>query len=856
MAQSWNNCCWQLGLASSLALFGANTFFGDCALAQSDIIPDSTLGNDSSIVLPNSKGAADEVLVGGAQGGVNLFHSFQEFNVSEGRRAYFYSPSADIQNILARVTGGNPSKIMGVLGTYGKSEPNLFLINPNGIIFGPNARLDVSGSFMASTASSVFFADGNQFSANAPQTPPLLTVSVPVGLQLGDTAGDISVQQGAFLGVEPSKTLALVGGNLGLEGGYLNAEEGRIELGSLTGTSQVKLNPTDKGWALGYEDAQNQDIKLSQQAVVNASGEGSGDIQLHGRRITLTAQSGIFANSQSQNGGGISIHALELSVQDGSVVSTTTSGAGQGGNLDVTASDSVKLSGTSADGSVASGLFAQTRGSGAAGNLTIDTGQLLVQNGAAVSTDTKDMGQGGNLDVTASDSVKLSGTSADGKIFSGLFAQTKNTGAAGNLRIATRKLLVEKGAAVSSNTSGQKQGGTLDVTASESVKLSGTSADGQFPSGLYAQTEDSGAAGNLKIATGQLQVLDGAVVSASSTSGATGQGGTLDVTASESVKLSGTSADGHVSSGLYAENLGIGAAGNLTIATGQLQVLDGAVISASTSSGQGGNITLRAQNLLVLRRGSNISSTAGTANTGGDGGNITIDTPFIVAVPSEDSNITANAFKGNGGFIQITAQGVFGLERSENLTKLGDITAFSQQKPELNGIVEINTPDVKPSRGLVPLPAEPVDVTGLIAQGCSSGGGQGASEFIITGRGGLPPTPRETLSSDTVLEDWGTLALVPTEPLSTEQYYRPSSQPKEKHQLHSVKRSEESGDRQRNSLGDSAVSTHAVNRTPAPLVEAQGWMIGANSEVVLTAQAPTVTPHNPWLTPADCHGTT
>jgi large exoprotein involved in heme utilization and adhesion len=415
------------------------------------------------------------------------------------------------------------------------------------------------------------------------------------------------------------------------------------------------------------------------------------------------------------------------------------------------------------------------------------------------------------------------------------------------LRIATRKLLVQNGAAVSSNTSGQEQGGTLNVTASESIKLSGTSADGQVSSGLFAQTEDSGAAGNLKIATGQLQALDGAVVSASSTSGATGQGGTLDVTASESVKLSGTSADGRVSSGLYAENLGMGAAGNLKIATGQLQILDGAVVSASTSSGQGGNITLGAQDLLILRRGSNISSTAGTANAGGDGGNITIDTPFIVAVPTEDSNITANAFKGKGGFIKITAQGIFGLKRSENLIKLSAITAFSQQKPELNGIVEINTPNVEPSRGLVTLPTGPVDVTGLIAQRCSAGEGQAASEFIITGRGGLPPTPRETLSSDTVLEDWGTLALVPAEPLST-QRDRVSSQPDKKHQRLSGAASY--------SLGDSDVSTYPVHSTPAPLVEAQGWIIGANNEVVLTAQAPTVTHYNPWLTPGGCHRTT
>ena len=767
MAQSWNGWCYQLGLASFLALLGASTSFGDCAKAQSDIVPDNTLEEDSSVVLPNYNGAPDEVIVGGARRGANLLHSFLEFNVSEGRRAYFYSPSADIQNILARVTGGNPSKIMGVLGTYGDSQPNLFLINPNGIIFGPSARLDVSGSFVASTAKSVIFADGNQFSANGSQTPPLLRVSVPVGLQWGDSAGDISVQ-GAFLEVQLGKTLALVGGNLRVEGGYLNAYGGRIELGSVAGTSQVRLNSTDFGWALGYEDAQNQDIQLSGRAVVNVSGEGSGDIQLHGRRITLTDQSGIFANSLSQNGGGISIRALELSVQDGSVITTTTSGAGQGGNLDVIASDFVKLSGTSVDGKVASGLFAQTEDTGAAGNLRIATRQLLVQDGAVISTDTSGAGQGGTLDVTASDSVKLSGTSADGQVASGLFAQTKNTGAAGNLRIATRQLLVEKGAVVSSNTFGEERGGTLDVTASESVKLSGTSANGQ------------------------------------------------------------------VSSGLYAQNLGMGAAGNLTIATGQLVIQDGAVVSASTSSGQGGNITLRAQDLLVLRRGSNISSTAGTAGTGGDGGNITIDTPFIVAVPSEDSNITANAFEGKGGLIQITAQGVFGLERSENLTKLSDITAFSQQNPQLNGMVEINAPEVDPSRGLVPLPVAIVDVAGLIAQGCSVDvAGQAASKFIVTGRGGLPPTPRETLSNDTVLEDWGRLALAPAKPLGTDQRDRPD-----------------------NRFDGQDISAQPTDPTPAPIVEAQGWVINANGEVVLTAQAPNVTPHNPWLTAANCHGTT
>jgi filamentous hemagglutinin family protein len=129
---------------------------------------------------------------GGATRGTNLFHSFQEFNVSEGRSAYFTNP-AGIENILTRVTGTNPSNILGTLGVSG-GNANLFLINPNGIIFGPNARLDVGGSFVASTASSIKFADGTEFSAVNPSAPPLLTISVPIGLQFNGTEGDIVVQ--------------------------------------------------------------------------------------------------------------------------------------------------------------------------------------------------------------------------------------------------------------------------------------------------------------------------------------------------------------------------------------------------------------------------------------------------------------------------------------------------------------------------------------------------------------------------------------------------------------------------------------------------------------------------------------
>jgi large exoprotein involved in heme utilization and adhesion len=412
-------------------------------------------------------------------------------------------------------------------------------------------------------------------------------------------------------------------------------------------------------------------------------------------------------------------------------------------------------------------------------------------------------GRAGNLTVNASESVELIGTSLVGdRNSSSLSSSTATAKQAGDITINTGRLLIENGAEVSATTFGAGRAGNLKVTAPESVQLSGTSPDG-VPSRLLADAsnfapqlkapEVTGQGGDLTIATGKLIIRDGAVVTVSSEG--TGKAGELNVTA-RSILL---------------DNKG--------------------TLTAETTSGQGGNITLQAGDVR-LRHESYISTTAGTLGNPGNGGQITINTDTLVGL--ENSDITANAFEGNGGFIQIAAQGVFGLERREQLTGSSDITAFSEKNPELNGVVEINTPDVDPSRGIVNLPEEVVDVTGLITQGCSAGGGKadrGSSEFTVTGRGGLPPTPREALSSDTVLEDWGTLALTSVQPLRLSQH-----------------------DARENRSGSPAVSTYPTRPKPAPLVEASGWVIDAKGEVILTATAPTTTPHSPWLPPATCHG--
>jgi filamentous hemagglutinin family protein len=882
----------------------------------------------------------------------------------------FFNNGLQIQNILTRVTGNSVSNIDGLMSANGTA--NLFLLNPNGISFGVNATLNLGGSFVASTASSLVFADGTVFSAKPDtSTPPLLSISVPLGLQYGTNPGKIVVQgngQGTRLTtdlidtdfglrVQPNQTLALIGGDVSLEGATLKTAGGRIELGSVAGQGLVSLTPTNKGWTFAYQGVSTLgDIQMSQQAIVDASGLGSGDIQVWGRRIMLTGGSSIEASTLGEQPGGtlaanatesvevigtsadgqlpsalfafvypgasgkvgdMTINTNTLLVRDGAQVGDVTLGEGDGGNLTVNASQGVQVIGRSADGQNGSGLTvsSQRGSSGKAGNLTINTDTLLVRDGAAVSANTFGQGDGGNLTVNASNQVQVIGRSADGKNSSGLYASTEPgaSGNAGNLTINTGTLLVRDGAQVGAGTFDEGDGGNLTVNASNQVQVIGRSADNQYSSGLYASAElgANGKAGNLTINTGTLLVRDGAQVSAgtfaegdggnltvnasnqvqligrsadsqyasilgvSNQPGASGKagdltintgtllvrdgaavsvstfaegdGGNLIVKAEQQVQLIGTSADGRYPSALFA-NAQAGAsgkAGDLTINTDTLLVRDGATVTVSHPTGQAGNMTIEA-NSMRLNRGSLLAQTAKSSPEGGanitlkgldllrmdneslisanaldqaNGGNITIDSILIVATPptgSNGSDITANAGKGNGGAVNITTQGLYGIEFRPKLTPKNDITVSSEFG--VNGTFQLITPGVDPTRGLANLPTQVVDASNQIVQSCTPG--KAASQqnsFVVTGSGGLPPSPDEPLSLDAVWVDWGT---------------RP---PGKEHQ------------------SSPAISPKATRTTPAPLVEAQGWVINDTGEVELTADTPTTTPHSSWHRPVTCH---
>ncbi len=720
--------------------------------AFAQLTPDTTLGGESSVITPGviiNRQPADRI-DGGASRGANLFHSFLEFSLNSGQQVYFASP-AGIENIITRVTGAKASNILGTLGVDGSA--NLFLINPNGIVFGKNARLDVRGSFFASTASSLVFADGNQFSATTPQSSQLLTVSVPLGVQFGATPTPLEVQ-GSTLEVPSGKTLGLLGGEVRLQGGRVAAPSGRIELGSVAGNSVVSLQPSNNDWQLGYQGVQNfQNIQLSQGAVVDASGEGGGDIQVWARSLLLGEQS--------------SLEALTLGTQPG-------------GTININASQSVELTGTGTylndvslfltglvrPSNLRNGIFTLSYGSGAAGDVVINTPSFIARNGAFVATSTLGLGQGGDLTVNASDHVELTASA----LITG--SGLGKTGDAGDLTVNTGRFLVQDYGVLGTSTLGTGRGGDLTVNASQSVELIGNNpiliAPGaRFLTGLFSSSLAVGDAGDVHVTTQRLSVRDGAAIGAS-TAGK-GQGGNITVTASKTVELSGTSPDSQAQSALAAtaETGSTGKGGNLIVQTGQLTLQDegrlsvrsrgtgdagnlevvadsirldnqGSIAAATTVTGEGGNIQLQTRSL-QLRHNSIINAEAGG---NGNGGNIAIDTDVLVAL--ENGNITANAFQGTGGRIGIDTQGLF-LDRTSKITASSTLG--------INGVVDINNSLRNVQVALPALEENVVNPDQVIAVSCLARRNYKRGSFTVTGTGGLPSTPYGAFTDSYALTD-------------------------------------------------------------------------------------------------------
>jgi filamentous hemagglutinin family protein len=844
---------WFLGIV----LVSAIASRGNSAIAQ--ISPDGTLPNNSNVTINGSTFNIN----GGTQFGQNLFHSFQQFSLQKGDTAAFNN-AANIQNIFGRVTGGSVSNIDGLIRA--NNPANLFLINPSGIVFGPNASLNVGGSFVGTTANAIQFGTQGFFSATNREAPsPLLTIN-PSALVFNQIAARIENKSTQSAGVDPAgfnasglrvrdgKSLLLVGGNVNMDGGQLNASGGRVELGGLATPGNVGLNVdgdklsldvpasstradislTNKASVLGGNIAINaRNLEVSGGSGLSAGiGQGLGSVGSQGGDITLNAtgeikvdNSGVYNSVGSQaksNVGNINISSSSFSLINDAQLYASTSGEGNGGNINITTSGSVTFDNASY---VSNEVLNNGKGNG--GNTNISSGSFSLTNSAVLDNSTSGEGNAGNINITTPGSVTVDSSSVFNSVVLG---QAKGNG--GNINISSGSLSLTNGANVYGDTIGQGNAGNINVTARDSIKVDGMRGIGFSQINTGVSPGASGNGGNIALKTKALSIANGARVNASSDGN--GAAGNVEVKAgSGSILLDNKGTISSESKAKQGGNLIVetptlqvqnggkitvsspeGQAGNLTVTAGTIRLDKGSLTAetAITRSEQGANINLQGLNLLLLQNGSLISAKAnGTAN----GGNVRIDANkgVVVAVPREDSDIIASASRGQGGNINIGTQGIFGIAEGRAIPRNGtnDIDASSQfNKP---GTITINTPGVDPSRGLVQLPAVRVNIRELIASGCNAFD-SGGSGFTITGRGGLPPSPDEPLSNDVIWTDTRLPAITSQQDIEK----KPSAKPQPK---------------------------------PIVIVPATGWVFNGKGEVTLISSADSA--NGLGTTPTNCH---
>ncbi|MGD1897752.1 MAG: filamentous hemagglutinin N-terminal domain-containing protein [Phormidesmis sp.] len=766
---------------------------------QAQVIPDSSLGTI------NTNGNITGGVTTSNSVTQNLFHSFQDFSLSSTDTVTFIAPST-VENIIARVTGRSPSFIDGTL-QINNNTSNLFLINPAGITFGANAQLRLPSSFVASTAERAAFQNGFVFDVGSLNSPPLMTVSAPIGLQMGSGAIAVNnnghnlmpinpstgrrgrgflphLQQGASTGLQvlPGKTLGLFGNGIQFQGGVVTANSGHVDIGSVSENSSVHLTPTPLGFVASYPQANGQadfqDISFAGRSLVNVSGVPT-PLPMPGTSLQ------IFTTPQ----GTLQVTGDDITLTDASALlgQAGIAATQAGGDIRVAAAGTLTLSGSEATTHLRSGIFSETIGNSPSGDIHIKANQLTILGGAAISGSTFTGANSGGIDVDV-DQLLIEGFNAFNPTLSSAIATiaASSTGTSGNIEITeAERITLLAGGSISSLNFAQGQAGNLLVEADD-ITLSGRIQLSDIPSSISASNFGPGAAGNVEVISDRLTIEDQAVIAASSITD--GPAGSLKITAHERIDLRAALTDQRNSFSINSAVLGptgteraifnipanfvpSGDAGNIDIKTsvlnlegpvninvqndglgngGQARIVadsvllrDGSKIGALTANGEGGDVDFQISELLILRSGSQLNVESGGV---GDGGNISISSPVIIAL--ENSDIIANAVQGRGGNISITSRSVLGTEFRDRLTSESDITASSEFG--VSGTVELDTPQADPSSDVIALSTTTLNPDQQIARSCTDSLG---NHFIASGRGGIPISPREAIAGTSLWRD-------------------------------------------------------------------------------------------------------
>jgi filamentous hemagglutinin family protein len=736
------------------------------------VVLDGKFGTSGSLSGPNY-----DITAGmGRTVGNNLFHSFSQFNLSAGDVATFSGP-ANIQNILARVTGGSASSIDGTIRSS-INGANFFLINPGGILFGPNASVDVSGSFAVSTANYLKLANGARFVASLGADDSVLTTDPVVAFGfLNGAPGSISVQ--GTLQVPDGKTLSLVGGDISVAGGKLLSANGQINLVSAKAAGDVAIDPVTGAVDAHLIPTQGR-IDINSGAMVDASGEGGGQIVIRGGQLVIADQgTSVKADTLgAQDGRGIDIELTEgLELRNGAQITTSTFGTGKGGDIVINA-PSILLEGDSFDDTPS--IASETFSSGTGGSIVLHADSVTLKDAAAISTSTSGGGNAGKIDITASTLQLLGSDFALVQIMANANPlESSDAGAGGDIVIHANSIEIDYGANLTALTVGSGNAGTIDIHTHSLTMLGGgigvtTSYTGNggavkiqadsvimdqingIPSVITALTAGDGLGGAITLnVAGALRLLNGSSILSETDTASDGgsiniharsisldKGASVNCSSPFDVGRAGKIALQADNSILLNHNSFIttsapnSSGGGITVDSGaNLRILNSQITAAAGLNG--GNISLSAPKLTYLRH-STITAQADTTGSGfGNGGNLTIDPSFLVI---NNSGLISKSSFGNGGNINILTDYFF-----ESASTIDASAPFG-----LPGTVRVTAPEVDLSGSLIALPENLLSAETQLRPDCGVRLGGNISSFIVLGRGGLPIEPGGFIPSSPV----------------------------------------------------------------------------------------------------------